>query len=168
MTFLQKQMEWQHWGVIDCMEFAIYPFHFGISFAFWGSIQWRVICCSWCPCTCTRPYTAWLLQYYMASGFQPYYMWYIIEMDGFESIQLIGCGVWYLFIYFRITVIEQIFSSHSWMGHILFDVDKWFLFYYIIIITEYTWWKFASWIQRHVYFENELVCREYNLLNQSF
>ncbi|WJX54452.1 hypothetical protein P8452_40335 [Trifolium repens] len=29
-------MEWQHWGVIDCMEFAIYPFHFGISFAFWG------------------------------------------------------------------------------------------------------------------------------------
>ncbi|KAK2439614.1 protein DETOXIFICATION [Trifolium repens] len=29
-------MEWQHWGVIDCMEFAIYPFHFEISFAFWG------------------------------------------------------------------------------------------------------------------------------------
>lgn len=52
MTFLQRQMEWQHWGIFDSIKFAIYPFHFGISFALsWGSTQWRVSCCSWCPCT---------------------------------------------------------------------------------------------------------------------
>lgn len=122
--FLPKLMEWQLWGIIDSIKFTIYSFRYLFCFYLgWYSVK------SYLLPLVSMMYLYTALQGLAASVFCGWLLptvlllRYNLKIDGFKSICLISCGIWWLLAQQRLSKCP----SRSWLAYLVLIVILWFV-----------------------------------------